>query len=234
HLLDGDHIEPSYDFIVFGLVQGDQLGQRTRRNDYSRGMHAGVADQAFQLARGIQQLPDLAVAFVRLLQSRRILNGPIELYVELVRHHLGDTINVAIGNVHCPADIFDSGLGGHGAERDDLRHILPAIFARDVIDDFATPVHAEINVNVRHGEALARDVLEVAVERIAVRHVKMREGIFNFLQPHTAALGDSEGAREHVRRVFEDSVHLVVTLDIEAGTLELHSVRLLNALAGLN
>ena len=83
-------------------------------------------------------------------------------------------------------------------------------------------------------EALARDVLEVAVERIAVRHVKMREGIFNFLQPHTAALGDSEGAREHVRRVFEDSVHLVVTLDIEAGTLELHSVRLLNALAGLN
>src|SRR5213593_1993714 len=83
-------------------------------------------------------------------------------------------------------------------------------------------------------EALASDVLEVAVERIAVRHVKMREGIFNFLQPHTAALGDSEGAREHVRRVFEDSVHLVVTLDIEAGTLELHSVRLLNALAGLN
>ncbi len=67
HLLDGDHVERSDNFVVFGLVQGNELGQRTRRNDYSRGMHAGVADQAFQLARGIQQLPDLAVAFVRLL-----------------------------------------------------------------------------------------------------------------------------------------------------------------------
>src|SRR5438034_11272222 len=62
----------------------------------------------------------------------------------------------------------------------------------------------------------------------------MREGIFNLLRPNAAALGDSEGAREHVMRVFENSVHLVVTLDIEAGTLELHSVRLLIALAGLN
>src|SRR5438094_895723 len=65
-------------------------------------------------------------------------------------------------------------------------------------------------------------------------YVKSHDEMYRVFKDSPAALGDSEGAREHVRLVFEDAVHLVVTLDIEAGTLELHPARLCNALAGLN
>ena len=47
------------------------------------------------------------------------------------------------------------------------------------------------------GEALARDVLKVAVERVAGRHFELRETGRDFFQPHIAALGDLQRARQH-------------------------------------
>ena len=35
-----------------------------------------------------------------------------------------------------------------------MRHVLPSVLARDVIDHFSTPVHTEININVGHGNTL--------------------------------------------------------------------------------
>ena len=62
----------------------------------------------------------------------------------------------------------------------------------------------------------------------------MRERIADLLQPHVAAFGDTEGAGEHVGRVFEDAVHFVMALDEKAGALELHAIGVLDGLAGLN
>ena len=44
-------------------------------------------------------------------------------------------------------------------------------------------------------EALARYVLEIAVEREARRHIEMRERTADFLELQIAALGDVERAR---------------------------------------
>ena len=41
HLFDGLHVIGGHDFVVLGLVQRHQLGQRLRRNHHARRMHAG-------------------------------------------------------------------------------------------------------------------------------------------------------------------------------------------------
>ena len=54
----------------------------------------------------------------------------------------------------CAADVFDGCLGGHGVEGDDLGDLVAAVFAGDVVDDLAAAVHAEVDVDIRHGDAL--------------------------------------------------------------------------------
>ena len=66
-----------HDFVVLGLVQRHQIGQRPRRDHDARGVHAGVAHQAFQLLRRIQQFPHLRIFRVGLMQLRRILQAPL-------------------------------------------------------------------------------------------------------------------------------------------------------------
>ena len=64
------------------------------------------------------------------------------------------------------------GLGLHGAERDDLRHVLAAVLLGDVGDDLAAPALAEVDVDIGQRHALGiEEALEVQVEvqRIDVR-----------------------------------------------------------------
>src|SRR5271165_1607674 len=84
------------------------------------------------------------------------------------------------------------------------------------------------------GKTLAADVLEVAVQRVTRRHIEMRKRIADFFQANAAALGDIQSARQHVGRVLEDPAHLIMTLDKKTGALKLHSIDVLNRLAGLN
>ena len=134
-------------------MQRDQFGERARRNHHSGGVHAGIAHQAFELFGRVEQLADLRLAFVGLRQRRRILDRLLQLDVQRGGDHLGDAVHVGVRHVHGAAHVFDRGLRGHGAEGDDLRDIFPPVLARDVIDDFAAAVHAEIHVDIGHGNA---------------------------------------------------------------------------------
>ena len=51
------------------------------------------------------------------------------------------------------AYILDGGLGGHGVEGDDLGDLFPAVLAGDVVDHFSAAVHAEVDVDIGHGDA---------------------------------------------------------------------------------
>ena len=76
-----------------------------------------------------------------------------QLDVQRGRHHFGDAVHVGVRHIHGPAHVFDRRFGRHGAESDDLRDIFAAILAGHVVDDLAAAVHAEINVNIGHGNA---------------------------------------------------------------------------------
>ena len=63
------------------------------------------------------------------------------------------------------AHVFDGGARAQRVEGDDLRHLLAAVFLGDVLDHFAAAVHAEIDVDIGHADALG---IEEALEQQAV------------------------------------------------------------------
>src|SRR5467141_2688131 len=61
HLLDGDHVEGSDNFVVLGAVQGDEVGERARSNDHSGRMHAGITHHSLEFSRSLDQLTNLSI-----------------------------------------------------------------------------------------------------------------------------------------------------------------------------
>ena len=95
----------------------------------------------------------------------------VERHVERRRNRLGDAVDVGVRHVHDAADVADDGRGLHRAEGDDLRDVLAAVLARDVVDHLAAPPLAEVDVDIGQRHALGvEEALEdqVVVERIDV------------------------------------------------------------------
>ena len=107
--------------------------------------------------------------FDRLAQLRGIFDGLLQGDIELGGDHFRDAIDVGVGDIHSATNVFNGGFGGHGAEGDDLRDVVAAVFLRNVVNDFAATVHAEIDVDVGHGHALG--VQEALEEQFVLQWV---------------------------------------------------------------
>ena len=78
---------------------------------------------------------------------------------------LGDAFDVGEAHVEHAAHVLDGGARAQRAEGDDLRDLLAAVFFGDVLDHLAAAVHAEIDVDIGHADALR---IEEALEQQAV------------------------------------------------------------------
>ena len=154
-----------------------------------------VAHQAFQFLGGIDQFLAPGVALVGLLQRRRFLERLLELDVQRGGDHLGDAVHVAVRHVHGAAHVLDGRLGRHGAEGDDLRHVLAAVLVGDVIDHFAAPVHAEVDVDIGHGDALG--IQKALEEQIVLQRIDVGD-------PH--GVGDQRAGRRAAARAHGNAV----------------------------
>src|SRR6185437_1460345 len=135
-------------------------------------MYAGIAHQAFKLERRIDQLLYLNLFFVSFLKRRRIFQRLFERDADRRSgNHFGDAVHVGVRNIHGTAHIFDGCLGSHSAKSDDLGHIFTAIFLRDVLYHLAAAVHAEINVNIRHGHTLR--IQEALKQKLVLERVNI-------------------------------------------------------------
>jgi len=82
--------------------------------------------------------------------------------VQGVGYLLGDGVHLGVGDVQGPAHVPDGPFGGHGAEGDDLGHMVGAVLAVDVVDDLPPAAVAEVHVDVGHGHPLGvQEALEV-------------------------------------------------------------------------
>jgi hypothetical protein len=117
-------------------------------------MYACSAHEPLELFRRIDQLLNLRSALVGLLQRRGILQGLIDGHADGGRHQFRDAVYVAVGHVQRAPHVLDGRLRRHGVERDDLRHLLPPVLARDIFDHLAAPVLAEVHIDIRHRHAL--------------------------------------------------------------------------------
>src|SRR5579875_1956096 len=154
HLFHGLHVIRRKDFVVLAARNRHQISQGTWCNHNSCSVDTCPAHQSFELLRCINQLSDLLVRIVGLLQLRRIPQGLLNCHPNGRRHQLRDTVHITIWHIERTAHIFDGGLCCHRIEGDDLRHLLAAILSCNVLNHLTPPVHAEVNINVRHGDTL--------------------------------------------------------------------------------
>ena len=153
-LLHRFHVIRGDDFVVLAAADGHQFGEGLRGNHHAGGMQTGSADQSLQLAGGIDQFLYLGLFVVGLLHLRGILQRLGDGDANRRGDHLGYAIYFAVGQIERPADILNGCTCCHGVEGDDLRDLVSAVLAGDVVDHFSAPVHAEINVDIGHGYAL--------------------------------------------------------------------------------
>ena len=152
-------------------IQGAEIGQITGCDDHAAGMLAGVACQSLQLSGHIDQLRDLFVLRIGLFEVFALRQRLFKRHADLERHHLGHTVGKAIGMTENAAHVAHHRFGRHRAEGDDLRDGIAAILARDVVDHMVTSVHAEIDIEIRHGHTLGvKKPLEqqIVLERIKI------------------------------------------------------------------
>ena len=134
-------------------------------------MDRGVPRHPLQAPGDGEQLLDALVLLLHLLEGRALLERLGERHVERRRDGLGDAIGVGVRNLHHARDVADDGPRLHGPEGDDLRDVLAAVLAGDVIDDLATAALAEVDVDIRQRHALGvEETLEdqVVLDRIDV------------------------------------------------------------------
>ena len=136
-------------------------------------MNSGVPHQAFEPAGNVDQFADLYLILIRLLQRGRIGQCLINRDIQSIRHHFGDAIYIAVRNIHRAANIFDCGFRSHGSEGDNLRDLLASVFTRHVVDDFAPPIHAEVNVDIRHRDAFR--IQESLEEQFVLQRINVRD-----------------------------------------------------------
>ena len=117
-------------------------------------MGGGVAGHPLDLPGHVHQLLDPLVPVVEVPQARGQHQRLVQGHLNIKGHLLGDVIHLGIGEVEHPPHVTDGGLGLHGAEGDDLHHMVLAVLPGYVVDDLLAPPDAEININIGHSHPL--------------------------------------------------------------------------------
>ena len=113
-----------------------------------------MAGHTLQSPGGVDELVDPGVLLIQVRQLLGQLQGIVQGDVRPGGHQLGHGIRFGIGHVQHPAHVPDGGPGGHGAEGDDLGHMVVAVLAADIVHHLAPAGIAEIHVDIRHGHPL--------------------------------------------------------------------------------
>ena len=139
--------------IVIGL-QGHIIGRGPARDQDTCRVGARVTWHTLQQQGCVDQTLDPLVGIVAVFQIRVDAHRPIQCNVQLPRDHLGDLVGLLVSVAKHAADIAHHAPGSHGAEGDDLRHMVAAVLAGYIVDHFLAALIAKININIRHGDAL--------------------------------------------------------------------------------
>ena len=139
------------------------------RDDDAGGVDTCAAHEALEAHGGVDEFLDLRVGVVGLFERRGVAERLLERDADGGGDHFGDAVDFAVGHFEGAADVLDGGLGGHGVEGDDLGDAVAAVLAVDVLDDLAAAVHAEVDVDIGHADALG--VEEALEEQLVLQRV---------------------------------------------------------------
>jgi hypothetical protein len=151
-LLDVVLVELSHQTAAL-FVTGDrrEVGQLGRRDHHATGVLAGTAGDALELERHLPDFPGVLVDGEEVTQGLLHLVGFFQRHADFEGNHLRQAVSQAVRLALHPRHIAHHGLGRHGAEGDDLADRITAICLGHVIDDPVATIHAEVDVEVGHG-----------------------------------------------------------------------------------
>ena len=158
----GHDILADHGFVIFR--QGYIFVHRLPGDDHAGGVGGGVARHSLQRPGGVDELFYLLVGLIEvaelLAEPQRVIQGD----VQGVGHQLGDDVHIGVGHIQHPAHVPDHAPGGHGAEGDDLGHVVIPVLPADVVHHLAPAGVAEVHVDIRHADPLrVQEPLEVQV-----------------------------------------------------------------------
>ena len=83
----------------------------------------------------------------------------------MIRDQLGEVVGLGRREAQRSPHILDGRPRLQRTERDDLAHRIASVLLADVFDDFTATLEAEVDVDVRHGDAIGvEEPLEEKVE----------------------------------------------------------------------
>ena len=141
--------------IVCIAEQRHQLVERPVADHHAGGMGRGVAEQAFELQRKVDQALDLLVGVVLLLQQLLGLQRLRQRHRvgRVVGHQLADPVDLPVGHAQHAAHIAQHRAGLQLAEGDDRGDAVVAVLVAHVADHAVALVLAEVDVEVGHRHA---------------------------------------------------------------------------------
>ena len=115
-----------------------------------------MAGEAFELLRDVEGAPRHRVGVARGLQPRLVVDRALERdrVGRILRHQLAELVDLAVRHLQHAADVAQHAARLQGAEGDDLRHLVAAVFLLHVADHLVAPLLTEIDVEVGHRHAL--------------------------------------------------------------------------------
>ena len=95
-------------------------------------------------------------AVARRLQARLVIDRPAERdrISRVLRHELAQLVDLPVRHLQYAADVAQDAARLQRAEGDDLSDLSAAVFLLDVVNDFVAALLAEIDIEVRHRDAL--------------------------------------------------------------------------------
>ena len=147
------------------------IGDRSVGDHHACGVNGDVSRHSLKPHRRIHQRLYAVRAFIELLE-RGLGKGVGDGDVQLLRNGACHGVHVLVGHSKRPSHVADRGACGKRAEGDDLRHVIGAVFARDVVDDLVASVVAKVDIDIRHTDALG--IEEALKEQVKANGIHVR------------------------------------------------------------
>ena len=189
-------VELGHQAVAFLVAQyRREIGQLGRRDHHAAGVLAGTAGDAFELEGHVPDFLGFLVVLEELAQRLLHLEGLLQGHAHFEGDHLRQLVGQAVGLALGARHVAHHRLGGHGAEGDDLAHRVAAVLVGHVVDHPVAAVHAEVDVEVGHGdafgvqEAFEQQVIGQRVEVGDLQHIgDQRAGARAPPRPHRHAV----------------------------------------------
>ena len=190
HLFDGAHVVRRDDGFVFGAGDGDEFSEGAGGDDDAGRVDAGAADETFEAQSRVDKFTDFGFKLVGLSEwpvvGEDLRNGDANLALD----HLGNPIDFAVRHIEGTAYILDRRFSRHRIEGDDLGDLVSSIFATDVLDDLSAAIHAEVNIDIWHGDTFG--VEETLEEELVLKGINV--GDLHAVGHERAGCGTAAGA----------------------------------------